>query len=178
MFRNLPTIRRFFHKAAKMPSPLKYSCREHYSYGNRNSGSAFEHNNYTAAIGIVFQYNRFGPFRPNSVGAGLKDRSARTVIRYNRIEGGNRNIDVVDGEDSSLIRNFWLNEQDVQSGVSSASQNYSLTSKLYFLIELFSKFCELRAKRRQFGFESFDLSLKIFHSFALATRNGTLPGDR
>ena len=34
-----------------------------YIYGNGNSGSAFEHNNYTAAIGITFQYNRFGPLR-------------------------------------------------------------------------------------------------------------------
>jgi hypothetical protein len=76
-----------------------------YIYGNGNSGSAFEHNNYTAAIGIVFQYNRFGPLRTGSIGVGLKDRSAGTVIRYNWIEGGNRNIDLVDGEDSILIRN-------------------------------------------------------------------------
>ena len=75
-----------------------------YIYGNGNSGSAFEHNNYTAAIGIVFQYNRFGPLRAGSVGVGLKDRSAGTVIRYNWIEGGNRNLDLVDGEDSILIR--------------------------------------------------------------------------
>jgi hypothetical protein len=76
-----------------------------YIYGNGNSGSAFEHNNYTAAIGITFQYNRFGPLRAGSVGVGLKDRSAGTVIRYNWIEGGNRNLDLVDGEDSTLIRN-------------------------------------------------------------------------
>lgn len=75
-----------------------------YIYGNGNSGSAFEHNNYTAAIGITFQYNRFGPLRSGSVGVGLKDRSAGTVIRYNWIEGGNRNLDLVDGEDSVLIR--------------------------------------------------------------------------
>lgn len=75
-----------------------------YIYGNGNSGSAFEHNNYTAAIGITFQYNRFGPLRNGSVGVGLKDRSAGTVIRYNWIEGGNRNLDLVDGEDSVLIR--------------------------------------------------------------------------
>ncbi len=34
-----------------------------YIYGNGNVGSAFEHNNYTAALGITFQYNRFGPLR-------------------------------------------------------------------------------------------------------------------
>lgn len=76
-----------------------------YIYGNGNSGSAFEHNNYTAAIGITFQYNRFGPLRSGALGVGLKDRSAGTVIRYNWIEGGNRNLDLVDGEDSILIRN-------------------------------------------------------------------------
>ena len=32
-------------------------------YGNGNVGRAFEHNTYTAAIGIVYQYNRFGPLR-------------------------------------------------------------------------------------------------------------------
>jgi hypothetical protein len=76
-----------------------------YIYGNGNSGSAFEHNNYTAAVGITFQYNRFGPLRAGSVGVGLKDRSAGTVVRYNWIEGGNRNLDLVDGEDSIQIRN-------------------------------------------------------------------------
>jgi hypothetical protein len=76
-----------------------------YIYGNGNSGSAFEHNNYTAAIGITFQYNRFGPLRVGANGNGLKDRSAGLVVRYNWIEGGNRNLDLVDGEDSVLIRN-------------------------------------------------------------------------
>jgi hypothetical protein len=74
-------------------------------YGNGNSGSAFEHNNYTAAIGITFQNNRFGPLRAGANGNGLKDRSAGLVVRYNWIEGGNRNLDLVDGEDSVLIRN-------------------------------------------------------------------------
>lgn len=76
-----------------------------YIHGNGNSGSAFEHNNYTAAVDITFQYNRFGPLRAGSVGVGLKDRSAGTVIRYNWIEGGNRNLDLVDAEDSVQILN-------------------------------------------------------------------------
>jgi len=75
-----------------------------YLYGNGNAGSAFEHNNYTAAIGITFQYNRFGPLRPGANGNNLKDRSAGLVVRYNWIEGGNRNLDLVDGEDSIQIR--------------------------------------------------------------------------
>jgi hypothetical protein len=77
--------------------------QNNYIYGNGNAGSAFEHNNYTAAIGITFQYNRFGPLRVGANGNNLKDRSAGTVIRYNWIEGGNRNLDLVDGQDSILI---------------------------------------------------------------------------
>ncbi len=70
---------------------------------NGNAGSLFEHNSYTAAIGIVFQYNRFGALRSGAQGNNLKDRSAGLVVRYNWIEGGNRQLDLVDGEDSSLI---------------------------------------------------------------------------
>jgi hypothetical protein len=76
-----------------------------YIYDNGNVNSLFEHNNYTAAIGITFQYNRFGPLRAGCLGNNLKDRSAGLVVRYNWIEGGNRQLDLVDGEDSSLIRN-------------------------------------------------------------------------
>ncbi len=76
-----------------------------YIYGNGVSGSIFQHNNYTAAIGITFQFNRFGPLRSGAPGVNLKDRSAGLVVRYNWIEGGNRNLDLVDGEDSVLIRN-------------------------------------------------------------------------
>lgn len=76
-----------------------------YIYDNGIVGSAFQHNNYTAAIGITFQYNRFGPPKTGANGNALKDRSAGLVVRYNWIEGGNRQLDLVDGEDSSLIVN-------------------------------------------------------------------------
>lgn len=75
-----------------------------YIFGNGIVGSGFQHNNYTAAIGIIFQYNRFGPLRPGAGGNNLKDRSAGFVARYNWIEGGNRSLDLVDGEDSIQIR--------------------------------------------------------------------------
>lgn len=74
-----------------------------YILGNGNVGSAYEHNTYTAAIGITYQYNRFGPPLAGSVGNNLKDRSAGLVVRYNLIEGGNRQLDLVDAEDSSII---------------------------------------------------------------------------
>lgn len=76
-----------------------------YIFGNGVANSIFQHNNYTAAYGITFQYNRFGPPRTGAPGVNLKDRSAGLVVRYNWIEGGNRNLDLVDGEDSSIIRN-------------------------------------------------------------------------
>jgi hypothetical protein len=76
-----------------------------YIFGNGVVGSIFQHNNYTAAVNITFQYNRFGPPRTGAPGVNLKDRSAGLVVRYNWIEGGNRNLDLVDGEDSAIIRN-------------------------------------------------------------------------
>lgn len=75
-----------------------------YLHSNGNSGSIFHHNAYTAAIGITYQFNRFGPLLAGAGGNNLKDRSAGTVVRYNWIEGGNRQLDLVEGEDSGLIR--------------------------------------------------------------------------
>ncbi|MFN8633050.1 MAG: hypothetical protein U0893_04285 [Chloroflexota bacterium] len=58
------------------------------------------HNIYTEAAGMVFQFNDIGPLREGSGGAALKDRSAGSVIRYNRIEGGARTLDLVDAQES------------------------------------------------------------------------------
>lgn len=73
-------------------------------YDNGNVDSLYEHNTYTAALGITYQFNRFGPLRSGALGNNLKDRSAGLTVRYNWIEGGNRQLDLVDGEDSSIIR--------------------------------------------------------------------------
>ncbi|HEY9172804.1 MAG TPA: right-handed parallel beta-helix repeat-containing protein [Verrucomicrobiae bacterium] len=75
-----------------------------YLHGNGNEGSAYEHNSYTAALGITFQFNRYGPLRANCLGNALKDRSAGLVVHYNWIEGGNRQLDLVDAEDSAELR--------------------------------------------------------------------------
>jgi parallel beta-helix repeat protein len=75
-----------------------------YIYDGGNAGSIFEHNVYSAALGITFEANRLGRLAAGAGGNNLKDRSAGTVIRYNWIEGGNRQLDLVDGEDSSVIR--------------------------------------------------------------------------
>jgi len=75
-----------------------------YIHNNGNAGSIFEHNTYTAAISIVYQFNRFGPLLSGAGGNNLKDRSAGLIVRYNWIESGNRQLDLVDAEDSTLIR--------------------------------------------------------------------------
>lgn len=74
-----------------------------YIHGNGNIGSAFHHNTYTSAIGIVYQYNRFGPLRAGADGNNLKDRSAGLVVRNNWIEGGNRQFDLVEADDTEVI---------------------------------------------------------------------------
>lgn len=73
-------------------------------YNNGNSGSLYEHNNYTESLRITFQYNRFGPLTAGAVGNNLKDRSAGLVVRYNWLEGGNKQLDLVDAEDSVTLQ--------------------------------------------------------------------------
>ncbi len=67
-----------------------------YIYDNGISGSSHMHNNYTETKSIVFQYNHFGPLRDGCFGNNLKDRSAGCTIRYNWIDGGNRQLDLVE----------------------------------------------------------------------------------
>lgn len=72
-------------------------------YDNGIESSNYGHNTYTAAINITYQYNYFGPLRSGANGNNLKDRSAGLVVRYNWIEGGNRQLDMVDAEDSQVL---------------------------------------------------------------------------
>jgi hypothetical protein len=64
-------------------------------YGNGNPGGSLAHNVYVCAKGITFQYNYFGPLADGADGHNIKDRSSGTVIRYNWIEGGTRQLDLV-----------------------------------------------------------------------------------
>lgn len=73
-------------------------------FDNGIERSGLEHNVYTAGIGMVFQYNRFGQLRAGCPGNNFKDRSAGLVFRYNWVEGGNKGLDLVDAQDSQLIR--------------------------------------------------------------------------
>jgi hypothetical protein len=72
-------------------------------HGNGNEGSPMEHNVYTESLGLTFQFNRLGPLREGSRGNNFKDRSAGMVVRYNWIEGGNRQLDLVDCVDNTAI---------------------------------------------------------------------------
>lgn len=47
------------------------------------TGGFSEHNSYTEARGIIFQYNFFGDMRPGAMGDCLKDRSSGLIVRYN-----------------------------------------------------------------------------------------------
>ena len=71
-------------------------------YDNGNANSLYEHNTYTEALGITYQFNRFGPLRTNALGNNLKDRSAGLVVRYNWIEGGNRQLDLVETDSATI----------------------------------------------------------------------------
>ncbi len=65
-------------------------------YDNGIDGSIYHHNSYTESQGILFERNHYGPLRSGCLGNNLKDRSCGTVIRYNWIEGGNRQLDLVE----------------------------------------------------------------------------------
>ncbi len=71
-------------------------CRIH---GNGIKGSIYEHNVYSECDRITFQGNWLGPLRDGCRGNNLKDRSAGLVVRYNWIEGGNRQLDLVEPEE-------------------------------------------------------------------------------
>lgn len=73
-----------------------------YIYDNGNAGSIFHHNTYTEALRITYQFNRFGPLRTGAPGNNLKDRSAGLVVRYNWIEGGNRQLDLVETDSATI----------------------------------------------------------------------------
>jgi hypothetical protein len=65
-------------------------------HGNGIAGSIYHHNSYTESQGIIFQFNHYGPLGDGCLGNNLKDRSSGTVIRYNWIESGNRQLDLVE----------------------------------------------------------------------------------
>jgi hypothetical protein len=86
-------------------------------YDNGNAGSIYEHNSYTEATNITFEFNHYGPLCEGCEGNNLKDRSAGTVVRYNWIEGGNRQLDLVESDYAELIDNPAYRETFVYGNV-------------------------------------------------------------
>jgi hypothetical protein len=71
-------------------------------WDNGNPDSIYEHNSYTEAQGIVFEFNRYGGLCSGCPGNNLKDRSSGLIVRYNVIDGGNRALDLVDSDYASI----------------------------------------------------------------------------
>jgi len=67
-------------------------------YDCGNVGSLYEHQTYTESQGIIYQYNHMGPLLEGASGNNIKDRSAGTVVRYNLLHNGNRELDLIDSE--------------------------------------------------------------------------------
>jgi hypothetical protein len=74
-----------------------------YVHDNGNVGSIYEHNSYTESLGITFEFNHYGPLCAGCDGNNLKDRSAGTVIRYNWLEAGNRQLDLVESDYDEFV---------------------------------------------------------------------------
>ncbi len=68
-------------------------------HGNGVVGSFLEHTTYLQSVNLVVELNHYGPMRSGAGGNQHKDRSVGSVIRYNRIEGGAHNLDLVEAED-------------------------------------------------------------------------------
>lgn len=84
---------------------------------NGNVGSSNQHNSYTESLGIVYEFNHFRPLRSGASGNNLKDRSAGTVIRYNWIESGSRELDLVDSDHSNIYDDPSYNQTFVYGNV-------------------------------------------------------------
>ena len=70
-----------------------------YFYDNGVVGTDRRHNCYIQAMGVTVQFNRFGRLRPGALGGNFKDRSSGTIFRYNWVEGGARQLDLVDAQE-------------------------------------------------------------------------------
>ncbi len=90
-----------------------------YLHGHGQAGSYREHGVYIQAIGVVYQYNRFGSNAPESDGTTLKERVAGSVIRYNWFDSGSaRALDLVEVEDAAA----WYIEQEYRDWAADNSE--------------------------------------------------------
>ena len=68
-------------------------------YGNGVVGDVHQHNSYIQSIGVVYEFNQYGPLRSGALGNMIKDRSVGAVVRYNKLTEGAHSIDLVEAED-------------------------------------------------------------------------------
>ena len=71
--------------------------------GNGVVDSIYEHNVYTSSVDIAFVGCRFGPLADGALGNNLKDRSGGLTVANCWIEGGNRQLDLVDAQNAVWI---------------------------------------------------------------------------
>ncbi len=72
-----------------------------YLHGHGQINSDRQHALYIQAIGVIYQYNHFGPNAFGSGGVTLKERAAGSVIRYNWFDTGSaRMLDIVEVQDA------------------------------------------------------------------------------
>ncbi len=86
-------------------------------YDNGMESSIYHHNSYTECRGITFEHNHYGPLRDECLGNNLKDRSSGTVIRYNWIEGGNRQLDLVETDHDHILNDPSYDETFVYGNI-------------------------------------------------------------
>jgi hypothetical protein len=91
--------------------------RQNYIHDNGIEGRIYEHNSYTESQGITFEFNHYGALRSGCLGNNLKDRSSGTVIRYNWIEGGNRQLDLVETGWEVILNDPAYNETFVYGNI-------------------------------------------------------------
>jgi hypothetical protein len=73
-------------------------------YENGNVNDIGTHNLYVQSLGVVYEFNQIGKVKNGAGGNALKDRSAGSVIRYNKISSGSAHIlDLVETEDWSDV---------------------------------------------------------------------------
>jgi hypothetical protein len=103
-----------------------------YFHNNGIAGVESMHTTYIQSIGAVYEFNRYGAVRSGALGNSIKDRSAGTVIRYNRIEAGAHAIDLVEAEDyfpmvkslASYRTTYVYGNQIIKSGNTGSTIHY------------------------------------------------------
>ena len=74
-------------------------------HSNGIAGSDRHHNAYSASAGMTYQFNRFGRLAPAAKATISKIARPGLIVRYNWIDGGSRQLDLVDAEDSEHLVN-------------------------------------------------------------------------